>query len=725
MLTFQNVARTIRSTKQQLRHYNFASTKYKECFGGLPIADGVKLRQDTIAYLDTFDPQSWYTDPVTSIVNGEYLTDGTPTATQDAFNNDNGVINLATEAEVDKIIAHMKSFAPGRDYREKVRLVEEEIFEKFPAQLIGNQAVDFRKQDGVTEIEESVQANLVERRLNDLLLADESAGRIKISRAPAYVGCVSNFSNFLDLSRKVLRNIELGVPAVVLSRSNTTQHMFRWTQMLLPLMEKHGVNKGLLTYAACSIEDIHKMFENCKDGAMYVTCSREIAASIRESHSNVLSSTGGPNTLVAASMTDEIRDAIQLSAMIENSGQCTALRHACIGGASEEDMEAMFNDAPVVTTPQDALRNGAFAGIYDGDYSAPFDLAEGYKTHPSHSNIAYRVSEDLPSDGINEQWRQVYVDMTSPSPDDFGSDKQLQDLAGWLVRNQPITLAMNTVNSEMAYARKLFEMTGQVVYTVGFEGNVALTCQARPQEGEVFGEFPVRRDLAKYTRYPVIIPSPTPAYNSNYEISYLESVGEGTCDDQGLKEILSGINSIAVRGFCVLLKEYLADACGANRGDGKNTGGPDRSILYGLQRPPLNGQATVIRCDAESTWDELAPTLIPFYATNAFSGMYVSCDPQNKIMLEQLQKLDEMSSKVHLETDAEFETCCESNEFYNVVTPGALADNNNTSSTEEFPMVGQFVSLYFPMGHIKSTRQDDEEFIKYFSESEKWLQMRN
>ena len=66
---------------------------------------------------------------------------------------------------------------------------------------------------------------------------------------------------------------------------------------------------------------------------------------------------------------------IQLSAMIENSGQCTALRHACIGGASEEDMEMMFNEAPVVTTPQDALRNGAFAGVYDGMYSAPFELA--------------------------------------------------------------------------------------------------------------------------------------------------------------------------------------------------------------------------------------------------------------------------------------------------------------------------------------------------------------
>jgi hypothetical protein len=103
------------------------------------------------------DAKSWYTDPVVTIVGGKALADGSTIPTLDAFEFENGTIHLATTPEVDAIINHMQTFTPGRDYRSGVRAVEVELFENHPAALIGNQALDFRKQDGVTEIEESVQ----------------------------------------------------------------------------------------------------------------------------------------------------------------------------------------------------------------------------------------------------------------------------------------------------------------------------------------------------------------------------------------------------------------------------------------------------------------------------------------------------------------------------------------------------------------------------------------
>ena len=117
----------------------------------------------------------------------------------------------ATPEQVDAVLEHLRSYAPPqRDNRTAVRAMEAEIFDvlggsPWPAFLVGNQALDFKKQDGVTEIEESVQANVIEQRLSDQLLADEAAGAIAIGRAPAFVGCVSNFSNFLDLRRAELR----------------------------------------------------------------------------------------------------------------------------------------------------------------------------------------------------------------------------------------------------------------------------------------------------------------------------------------------------------------------------------------------------------------------------------------------------------------------------------------------------------------------------------------
>ncbi len=77
--------------------------------------------------------------------------------------------------------------SPHRDLRSEVRRIESRLFSEHAGLLIGNQCVDFAKQDGVTEIEECVSANAVERRLNDALLEDEADGRVVVGRRPIFV----------------------------------------------------------------------------------------------------------------------------------------------------------------------------------------------------------------------------------------------------------------------------------------------------------------------------------------------------------------------------------------------------------------------------------------------------------------------------------------------------------------------------------------------------------
>jgi Na+-transporting NADH:ubiquinone oxidoreductase subunit NqrE len=95
--------------------------------------------------------------------------------------------------------------------------------------------------------------------------------------------------------------------------------------------------------------------------------------------------------------------------------------------------------------------------------------------------IAYKIGSSFPGDDLDEMWRQVYLDVTSVSAEEIGSDKFVKSLSSWLVHHQPISLAVNCADfdASFALARKLFERTGLVVYTVGSADKPALTAQVR------------------------------------------------------------------------------------------------------------------------------------------------------------------------------------------------------------------------------------------------------
>ena len=123
--------------------------------------------------------------------------------------------------------------------------------------------------------------------------------------------------------------------------------------------------------------------------------------------------------------------------------------------------------------------------------------------------------------------RKVVVDVTNVFPtEETLANKQkvneeVDNLSRWLIHHQPISLAVNAKRSQLFdLSRNLFEKTSLVVTTIGSTDKEyappAMTCQARPQDAECFGEFPPRKTMGDYTCFPVVIPSSTPSYDTCY-----------------------------------------------------------------------------------------------------------------------------------------------------------------------------------------------------------------
>ncbi len=172
---------------------------------------------------------------------------------------------------------------------------------------------------------------------------------------------------------------------------------------------------------------------------------------------------------MTSKLTPALSDAIRISATIENSGQCTALRLAVVPGMTEDDVMRTFQGTVVSSSALECLKSNQFANIFDFSPTKEERLvAPEYVKHPNY-DAYYRIRDDLPPDNLEEYWRRVVIDVTTSI--------NVDQLAMWLTRNQPISLAIN--GDDVAIARELFEKTGLVVYTVGNSLKPALTCQGK------------------------------------------------------------------------------------------------------------------------------------------------------------------------------------------------------------------------------------------------------
>lgn len=702
--------------------------------------------------------------------------------TYDAFGVENGLTVNSSFEEVRDVVcgsAFAASTAMSRAsvadieaVKQWTRRAETLLFDpdgRYAATLVANQAIDFKKQDGVTEIEESLHAGLIEQRLNDLLLEDEQRGNVVVDRSAAIVCAVQNFSHFLDLSRKVLRNIEVGVPVVVLSRSTTGQHVYRWASALCEALAEVDGDEAtrqrvlsLVNYANCDIEVQKRLFlEVFKDASpVYLTGSRPAAVAVKALAPRSFASCGGPNTMIlaadAALEVGAFVAAARDSAFIENSGQCTALRHVVAPGAhllQPTDLERRLLGPPKGGTDDpipamagiDALEAGKFSALLTdahtfsavrasvpGYASLADELrGEGYSivgdaeaaagvpllaARDAKDRVAWRVSARAspePDWTLKEHWRSVVLDVTSPpSRAALMDDANVANLAAWILHAQPIAVVVNkdavSDPEALSFARRLWERTACVVFGIGDAASPARTAQARPQDGEIFGEVPPRHSLDAHTAGVVCVPSSTPSYSSGYSDDYLKGLNsDQTVFDHAppsVRAVVAACDSPSTRGFCLEIARYLADAA-----VGPRRGVPDaqRDLLWGLQRPPLGANgATWLRISASDTFESAAPAIVAFVATNAASQLRISVHPANTDAIEKLSTaigpalLDD--AFVTRRTDADFALEVQSSDPWNVIRAADFDCGARYGPKGQYSLAGHFIARLFPVGHVKS-----------------------
>lgn len=225
----------------------------------------------------------------------------------------------------------------------------------------------------------------------------------------------------------------------------------------------------------------------------------------------------------------------------------------------------------------------------------------------------------------------------------------------------------------------------------------------------------------------VIGPTPNAAFFASYDGAYLRGkaasfglvagASSSSATTDTVSALVDAASSAEARGYLLELAAYLQTAAtGPRRCVGQRTG------LYGLQRPPLDGKLTALRCGEATTLDELLPFCLVFAMTNAAPQALISVEPANDHLLDELPRLQlkaprlaELALMLHNET--QFAEPAFQATLTRTVRPSELA------AVHRFPLAQPFVTRLMPPGHIKSARSDDAPFYAAIEPSAKWLKV--
>merc|ERR1719161_1097780 len=118
--------------------------------------------------------------------------------------------------------------------------------------------------------------------------------------------------------------------------------------------------------------------------------------------------------------------------MIENSGQCTAMRHLVAPNVDKEFLTDVFSkeNCSGIDSSIQSLRSAGFADYFN-EWGNSFEEREGYSRSASVP-AAFKIDSSFPKN-VDEEWRRIYLDVTSTkSAKEILSDEFCGNLSEWL-----------------------------------------------------------------------------------------------------------------------------------------------------------------------------------------------------------------------------------------------------------------------------------------------------
>lgn len=675
------------------------------------------LREEVLVRLPVREKSvqdEWNQDPVRTLFFGKPIAheNDKMNNTFDGDGNINGKCRQSSENIIKIVQSHCRNYMPPYstdEHRNKIRKIEEEMIDftssaNILTDFICHKIIDEKIQYPEILLEDILSTKVVssiEKSMNDSLRESEGRGRVVINRNVAVIGNFSPLPRSTKFSNMFFRFLECGIPVVIVcSEQKKIQSIFRWIQTLLRLMTKEKIDLGLLTFVCCNETDEKSFMRTCSPFFSLLLDSRPQTVDLFQSFHNIIGVSS------------------HVSSILFNGAEINPCNY------SHEPFNESIGCVLVILCEEkgsELFKN--VSGLYKDFFNAHKRPEGSYVFLSFDDAIELNAKSILSLCSFERSSLEIIIHMSS-SLDNVNNF--LDSVCPWIIKMQPQYINLNLGVEQVAYnyLESLFLRTNVPGISLNRE-NYQFYYKGYPELGEIIGVNPPQH-FHKPHHYPLFLPIPMSVYCANYALAYLKDHHfmenpsfAMTIDNEYYKTLLAEISMNHFRNYLTLVAHYLNESLEINPKQGVG----QASVLWGIQGIPagmhiiLRMESQCLACDicSNNSFDTLASYILPFMMTSAHDRYVISIHPEN----ERLAKvLDLLHIKYEVHDECQFEDQLRKDRIFSVVRP-----INHLSFN--FPLIHQFVSILFPIGHIKSSTTMDKRIFQNLHKNEKWLKLRH